>query len=401
MERGGRPRRAVRSGCSTARARRSRPRPRSTGPAARRRRCSSCRPACPTAPTSWPGGSSRRTRIPCPARSRSASARPARSSSTPGARRTRPSARSTPSPAGSRSSGWRWRSAAPSWSSRCGPPAPRRTPARGLVWAGVGLLLAGSVVVLAHAGSIRVRRLDHRRLLRPLIQPRYALRPRARGADRARARVPGAAGARAAAPRRAVRRRADLHLDARRPLAHGGADLARRPRRQRAPAGDGDLVRRAAGRARLRPRRARRALLPVAVGCWAVLAVSGVYLAYRQTGELGALAAHALRPAAPGQDGRGARDPGARVLLAAGRHARHGPAGNRGRRDDPGRGDARRHRGARQRRTGPRRLCRSDRHDAQRLRRDGGRAQGQSRQAGRERHGRLPHAAQRGAAAGA
>ena len=102
----------------------------------------------------------------------------------------------------------------------------------------------------------------------------------------------------------------------------------------------------------------------LAVVCWAVLAVSGVYLAYRQTGELGALP-HTVF-------GRLllVKTAVALGILALAYYSRRavmrgaGARGNRGRRDDPGHGGARRHRGARQRRTGARRLCRSDRHDA-------------------------------------
>ena len=139
-------------------------------------------PVSPTAPTSWPGGSSRRTRIPCRApftfsignasqvlfdaggssgRDRphdDAFARGVAFWAGAGARRRR---------RGLRAVALRRRAA-----TRAQPGVGRR-----------GSAARRQPRGLAHAGSIRVRRLDHRRLLHPLIQPRYALRPRARGAD--------------------------------------------------------------------------------------------------------------------------------------------------------------------------------------------------------------------------
>ena len=201
VERGGRPRRARRQAARrlgrggqdrSREARAGRP----VDGGARR-----CRRAWPTAPTSSPGASSPRTRTRCRARSRSASARRARSSSSRAARRARPSGRST-------------RSAA------------------GIAFLGLALALGGAVVVFAlwpggaadargrrlgvgrgrrvarrqrgraaHAGSVRVRRPGHGRLLVALVQPRHAVRPRARGADRAGRGVPGAVASRAAVSR--------------------------------------------------------------------------------------------------------------------------------------------------------------------------------------------------------
>ena len=96
-----------------------------------------------------------------------------------------------------------------------------------------------------------------------------------------------------------VRGRLLVHLDAHRPLAHRRADVARHARGDRAPAGDGAVVRRARAAARLRARARRHASLePVlprfsrlALVCFAALGVTGVYLAWRQSGALAALPA--------------------------------------------------------------------------------------------------------------
>ncbi len=92
---------------------------------------------------------------------------------------------------------------------------------------------------------------------------------------------------------RGVRGRPRADVDADRPLAHGRAAVAGRAGRDGAPAGDGAVVRRAR-RADLSTRRCADALprfSRLALGCFVALGVTGVYLAWRQAGELGALPA--------------------------------------------------------------------------------------------------------------
>ena len=92
-----------------------------------------------------------------------------------------------------------------------------------------------------------------------------------------------------------VRARPAADVDADRPLAHGRPAVAGRPGGDRAPARDGAVVRRARAAARSCSTPSLRAALPrfsrLALGCFVALGVTGVYLAWRQAGELAALPA--------------------------------------------------------------------------------------------------------------